>query len=84
MRLPVGMACALICSLAGGCGSIGITLDLYSQVPPGMEADATERVVAALQVAVCDEQINLLHLPADALSDLVAFSARKRSRHSNL
>jgi hypothetical protein len=31
-----------------GHSKIGITLDLYSQVLPGMEADAAERVDAAL------------------------------------
>jgi integrase len=35
-----------------GHSKIGITLDLYSHVLPGMEADAAERVDAALQAAV--------------------------------
>ena len=35
-----------------GHSKIGITLDLYSHVLPGMEADATERVDAALQAAM--------------------------------
>ena len=35
-----------------GHSKIGITLDLYSHVMPGMEADAAERVDAALQAAV--------------------------------
>jgi integrase len=35
-----------------GHSKIGITLDLYSHVLPGMEADAAERVDAALQAAI--------------------------------
>ncbi|MDO8398915.1 MAG: tyrosine-type recombinase/integrase [Bradyrhizobium sp.] len=35
-----------------GHSKIGITLDLYSHVLPGMEADAAERVDAALQLAI--------------------------------
>ena len=35
-----------------GHSKIGITLDLYSHVMPGMEADAAERVDVALQAAV--------------------------------
>ena len=35
-----------------GHSKIGITLDLYSHVLPGMEADAVERVDAALQAAI--------------------------------
>jgi len=35
-----------------GHSKIGITLDLYSHVLPGMEADAAERVDAALQAAM--------------------------------
>ncbi|MEZ5821639.1 MAG: tyrosine-type recombinase/integrase [Xanthobacteraceae bacterium] len=35
-----------------GHSKIGITLDLYSHVMPGMEADAAERVDAALQAAI--------------------------------
>ena len=35
-----------------GHSNIGITLDLYSHVLPGMEADAAERVDAALQAAI--------------------------------
>jgi hypothetical protein len=31
---------------------IGITLDLYSRVLPGMQEDATERVDAALEAAI--------------------------------
>ncbi|WP_349958273.1 tyrosine-type recombinase/integrase [Rhizobium sp. ZPR3] len=35
-----------------GHSTIGITLDLYSPVMPGMQADAAEQVDAALQVAI--------------------------------
>jgi integrase len=35
-----------------GHSKIGITLDLYSHVLPGMEADAAERVDVALQAAI--------------------------------
>ena len=35
-----------------GHSKIGITLDLYSHVLPGMEADAAERVDAALPAAI--------------------------------
>ncbi|RWF77290.1 MAG: hypothetical protein EOS26_09365 [Mesorhizobium sp.] len=35
-----------------GHSTIGITLDLYSHVMPGMQADAAEQVDAALQVAI--------------------------------
>jgi integrase len=35
-----------------GHSKIGITLDLYSHVLSGMEADAAERVDAALQAAI--------------------------------
>ena len=35
-----------------GHSSIGITLDLYSHVMPGMQADAAEQVDAALQAAI--------------------------------
>jgi hypothetical protein len=35
-----------------GHSKIGIAFDLYSHVLPGMEADATERVDAALQAAI--------------------------------
>jgi site-specific recombinase XerD len=35
-----------------GHSKIGITLDLYSRVLPGMEADAAERVDAALPAAI--------------------------------
>jgi hypothetical protein len=38
-------------------GEIGITLDLNSHVLPGIEADAAERVDAALQVAI-DKRTN--------------------------
>lgn len=35
-----------------GHSTIGITLDLYSHVMPGMQADAAEQVDAALQVVI--------------------------------
>jgi integrase len=35
-----------------GHSTIGITLDLYSHVIPGMQADAAEQVDAALQAAI--------------------------------
>ncbi|WP_353641636.1 hypothetical protein [Mesorhizobium sp. WSM2239] len=35
-----------------GHSTIGITLDLYSHVMPGMQADAAEQVDAALQAAI--------------------------------
>jgi integrase len=35
-----------------GHSTIGITLDLYSHVMPGMQADAAEQVDAALQIAI--------------------------------
>jgi hypothetical protein len=35
-----------------GHSRIGITLDLYSHVLPGMQEDAVERVDAALQAAI--------------------------------
>jgi integrase len=35
-----------------GHSSIGITLDLYSHVMPGMQADAAERVDEAIQRAL--------------------------------
>jgi integrase len=35
-----------------GHSKIGITLDLYSHVLPGMQEDAAERVDAALQAAI--------------------------------
>ena len=35
-----------------GHSKIGITLDLYSRVLPGMQEDATERVDAALEAAI--------------------------------
>jgi integrase len=35
-----------------GHSKIGITLDLYSHILPGMQEDATERVDAALQAAI--------------------------------
>ena len=37
-------------------GSIGITLDLYSYVLPGMQAEAAEQVDAALQAAISATQ----------------------------
>ncbi|RWO32206.1 MAG: integrase [Mesorhizobium sp.] len=37
-----------------GHSTIGITLDLYSHVMPGMQADAAEQVDAALQAAISD------------------------------
>ncbi|WP_292310327.1 tyrosine-type recombinase/integrase [Mesorhizobium sp.] len=39
-----------------GHSSIGITLDLYSHVMPGMQADAAEQVDAALQAAISSER----------------------------
>jgi len=39
-----------------GHSSIGITLDLYSHVMPGMQADAAEQVDAALQAAISASQ----------------------------
>ncbi|NTJ64436.1 tyrosine-type recombinase/integrase [Agrobacterium rhizogenes] len=39
-----------------GHSTIGITLDLYSHVMPGMQADAAEQVDAALQVAISASQ----------------------------
>ncbi|CAN7600617.1 tyrosine-type recombinase/integrase [Mesorhizobium amorphae] len=39
-----------------GHSSIGITLDLYSHVMPGMQADAAEQVDAALQAAIEGER----------------------------
>lgn len=39
-----------------GHSSIGITLDLYSHVMPGMQADAAEQVDAALQAAISSAQ----------------------------
>ncbi|RUV66768.1 MAG: integrase [Mesorhizobium sp.] len=39
-----------------GRSSIGITLDLYSHVMPGMQADAAEQVDAALQAAISSER----------------------------
>lgn len=41
-----------------GHSSIGITLDLYSHVMPGMQADAAEQVDAALQAAISASQQN--------------------------
>ena len=35
-----------------GHSSVGITLDLYSHVLPGMQAEAVSKVDAALQAAV--------------------------------
>ncbi|AZO63025.1 MULTISPECIES: tyrosine-type recombinase/integrase [unclassified Mesorhizobium] len=39
-----------------GHSTIGITLDLYSHVMPGMQADAAEQVDAALQAAISSER----------------------------
>lgn len=39
-----------------GHSSIGITLDLYSHVMPGMQADAAEQVDVALQAAISSER----------------------------
>ena len=39
-----------------GHSSIGITLDLYSHVMPGMQADAAGQVDAALQAAISDNR----------------------------
>lgn len=39
-----------------GHSNIGITLDLYSRVMPGMQADAAEQVDAALQAAISANQ----------------------------
>lgn len=41
-----------------GHSNIGITLDLYSHVMPGMQADAAEQVDAALQAAISASQHN--------------------------
>lgn len=41
-----------------GHSNIGITLDLYSHVMPGMQADAAEQVDAALQAAISASQQN--------------------------
>lgn len=39
-----------------GHSTIDITLDLYSHVMPGMQADAAEQVDAALQAAISSER----------------------------
>jgi len=39
-----------------GHSTIGVTLDLYSHVMPGMQADAAEQVDAALQAAITASQ----------------------------
>ncbi|MER9357886.1 tyrosine-type recombinase/integrase [Mesorhizobium sp. M0514] len=39
-----------------GHSTIGITLDLYSHVMPGMQADAAEQVDVALQAAISSER----------------------------
>ncbi|MER8520206.1 site-specific integrase [Mesorhizobium sp. M0644] len=39
-----------------GHSTIGITLDLYSHVMPGMQADAAEQVDAAIQAAISSER----------------------------
>ncbi|TIX18496.1 MAG: site-specific integrase [Mesorhizobium sp.] len=39
-----------------GHSTVGITLDLYSHVMPGMQADAAEQVDAALQAAISSER----------------------------
>jgi integrase len=41
-----------VASERAGHSSIGITLDLYSHVMPGMQADAAEQVDAAIRSAV--------------------------------
>ena len=39
-----------------GHSKVGITLDLYSHVMPGMQADAAGQVDAALQAAISDNR----------------------------
>jgi integrase len=39
-----------------GHSTIGITLDLYSHVMPGMQADAAEQVDGAIQAAISSER----------------------------
>jgi integrase len=39
-----------------GHSNIGITLDIYSHVMPGMQADAAEQVDVALQAAISVER----------------------------
>jgi hypothetical protein len=45
-----------IASERPGHSNIGTTLDLYSHVMPGMQADAAEQVDVALQAAISSER----------------------------